>query len=124
MTSTSYSQIVKQTYGTKSKEIPLKSIVIIPSQQQTSLKTRKDLDKNLSLSKLQIKIDDVKNFRNGGVKIKVHESNHAHLKEKIQKKCLNRKCLNLNKIKIVGYHTDQRITEEEVVKSSQDRTVS
>ncbi|CAH2001883.1 unnamed protein product, partial [Acanthoscelides obtectus] len=48
MTSTTYSQIVKKTYATKSKEIPLKSIVIIPSQQQTSLKTRKDLDKNLN----------------------------------------------------------------------------
>ncbi|CAH1975910.1 unnamed protein product [Acanthoscelides obtectus] len=34
MTSTSYSQIVKKTYATNSKEIPLKSIVIIPSQQQ------------------------------------------------------------------------------------------
>nr|CAI5838451.1 unnamed protein product [Callosobruchus analis] len=97
----------------------LKSIIITPEKQQSDYLTRRDLSRNINLSKLNIKVENVKTLKNGGIELNVEDSCHTKLKEEIKKKLPQRYKLSEPKmfkprIKIVGYRSNDKITEKEI----------
>nr|CAI5852801.1 unnamed protein product [Callosobruchus analis] len=97
----------------------LKSIIITPEKQQSDYLTRRDLSRNINLSKLNIKVENVKTLKNGGIELNVEDSCHTKLKEEIKKKLPQQYKLSEPKmfkprIKIVGYRSNDKITEKEI----------
>nr|CAI5836548.1 unnamed protein product [Callosobruchus analis] len=97
----------------------LKSIIITPEKQQSDYLTRRDLSRNINLSKLNIKVENVKTLKNGGIELNVEDSCHTKLKEEIKKKLplqykLSEPKMFKPRIKIVGYRSNDKITEKEI----------
>ncbi|VEN58945.1 unnamed protein product, partial [Callosobruchus maculatus] len=113
----SYASVANKQLGTPQKS--LKKLVIKPKGKQNCSDTKKDLNKNINLSKLQIKIEAVNDTRDGGVELKLQDKYVNILKNEMDQVLLRKYEVMeekkiLPKIKIVGYKTREKPTMEEI----------
>nr|CAH7734294.1 unnamed protein product [Callosobruchus chinensis] len=96
----------------------LTSFIIKPKEKQSSLETKRELNKNIDLSKIQVKVEAVNNLKDGGVEIKVQEEDLIKLKNAAENLPKNYEIVEQKKIqpriKIIGYRSKEKPNAEEL----------
>nr|CAI5866315.1 unnamed protein product [Callosobruchus analis] len=119
VTTRTYAEVAYAFSSSNVKKDSLKKLLILPNEKQHSLTTKKDPNKHISLSKINVKVHAAKDMNDGGVEVKVNKEDLLTLKDKIQKKLPTKYNIIESKpivprIKITGYKANEEPNEEEL----------
>lgn len=123
----SYSEITKKNTIEKINTIPnnIPKIIIRPKNVQTSIDTKKDINKSINPAELKISIENIRTTNNGGMFIKCQSKQQVDLLMKTaQDKLRNKYDISISKmrkprIKITNY--TENMTMEEIGKALYDQ---
>nr|CAI5837448.1 unnamed protein product [Callosobruchus analis] len=73
VTTKTYAEVAYAFSSGNVKKDSLKKLLILPKEKQHNLTTKKDLNKHISLSKINVKVHAVKDMNDGGVEVKINK---------------------------------------------------
>nr|CAI5858174.1 unnamed protein product [Callosobruchus analis] len=119
ITTKTYAEVAYTFSSSNIKKDSLKKLLILPKEKQHNLTTKKDLNKHISLSKINVKVHAVKDMNDGGVEVKVNKEDLLTLKDEIQKKLPTKYNIIeskpiVPKIKITGCKANEEPKEEDL----------